>query len=270
MSNHTRTILVTGASSGIGFAVATQFKQAGWRVFGLSRSGRVPDGVTALQADVSNSEQVAMAINELLQLAPGLDVVVHAAGIGGAGSLEDFPLEEAEKIMRTNWFGTLYVLQNCLPHLRQQANARFVVVSSIAGLTGVPFHGVYSASKFAVEALIEAVRMELSGSSVQAISICPGDTATPIISHQHRARIEDVQPVYRANYERAERAMRESVDHGIPPEQVAQVIWRVVHTSKPDVRYLAGGFLQKLAPIAKRLLGNRLFEWVMKKYYGLS
>ena len=268
--NNARTVLVTGASSGIGYTTAAHFQKAGWRVFGLSRSGRAPDGVEVLRADVGQAQEVAQAITQLLEAVPNLDAVIHAAGIGGAGSLEDFPLAEAEKIMQTNWFGTLHLLKYSLPHLRQQNNARFVVISSIAGLTGVPFHGVYSASKFAVEALVESVRMELSGSTVKVVSVCPGDTATSIISHQHRAQVEDVQAVYRTNYERAERAMRESVDKGIPPEQVAELVWQAVHHPNPNVRYLAGGFLQRLAPFAKRLLGSRLFEWAMKKYYGLS
>lgn len=268
-SENTGTVLVTGASSGIGFATATLFQQRGWQVFGLSRSGRVPEGVQALIADVAKSEEVLAAVQELLRFSPGLNVVVHAAGVSGASSVEDFPLAEASKIMNTNWFGTLHLMQATFPHLRQQTTASFVAVSSIAGLVAVPFHAIYSSSKYAVEALVESARMELSGTGVKVVSVCPGDTATSIISHQERASVDAVQEVYRHNYERAERAMRESVDKGIPPSQVADAIWQVTQRPKPSVRYLVGGFLQRLAPFAKRLLGAKLFERAMKVYYGL-
>lgn len=265
-----KVVLVTGASSGIGQATAIFFMKQGWKVFGLSRSGRVPEGVQPLLADVAEATQVKAAIQDLIEQEQRLDAVVHAAGIGGSGSLEDFPVEEARKIMDTNWYGTLHLLQASMPHLRALPQAAFVVVSSIAGLMGVPFHGVYSASKFAVEAVVESARMELSGTGVQVVSVCPGDTATPIIGNQHRASVEDVQPIYRKNYEQAERAMRESVDKGLPPERVAEVIWQAVTKKRPAVRYVVGDFLQKLAPFAKRLLGAQLFERVMKTYYGLQ
>lgn len=263
------TVLITGASSGIGYTTAQYFCARGWQVFGLSRSGRVPEGVIPLRASVADPEAVTAAVDELLTQADGLQAVVHAAGIGGAGSIEDFSLAEAKKIMDTNWYGTLHLMQSTLPHLRQQKTACFVAVSSVAGLMGVPFHGIYSASKFGVEALVESARLELSGTGVSVVSICPGDTATPIIGHQHRASLEDVQPVYRANYEKAERAMRESVDSGIPPEKVAAVIYRAANSKQPAVRYVVGDVLQKLAPLAKRLLGAQIFERIMKRYYGL-
>lgn len=265
-----KVVLVTGASSGIGKATALYFQERDWMVFGLSRSGRVPEGVQAVLADVAKPEEVRTAVQEVMNRAQRLDAVVHAAGIGGSGSLEDFPLEEVRKIMNTNWFGTVHLLQACLPHLRQRSKAAFVAVSSIAGLMGVPFHGVYSASKFAVEALVESARMELSGTGVKVVSVCPGDTATPIIGNQHRAGVEEVQPIYQKNYKRAERAMRESVDKGLPPERVAAIIWQAVNHKRPPVRYIVGDFIQKLAPLAKRWLGAQLFERIMKLYYGLS
>ncbi len=265
-----KVVLITGASSGIGETTAKYFHERGWTVFGLSRSGRVPEGVQALLADVAKPEEIQAAVQEIMNRTQRLDAVVHAAGIGGSGSLEDFPLEEVRKIMDTNWYGSVHLLQTCLPHLRQRSRAAFVAVSSIAGLMGVPFHGVYSASKFAVEALVESARMELSGTGVKVVSVCPGDTATPIIGNQHRAGVEDLQPIYQENYERAERAMRESVDKGLSPERVAAIIWQAVNHKQPPVRYIVGDFIQKLAPLAKRIFGAQLFERVMKLYYGLS
>lgn len=270
---HTSTspsVLITGASSGIGFSTAAFFLARGWQVYGMSRSGRVPEGVISVVADITDSDSVHQAIQQLLSATPRLDAVVNAAGIGGAGALETFPLSEAQKIMGTNYFGMLYLLQATLPIMRQQGSGTFVAISSIAGLMGVPFHSVYSASKFAVEATIEAVRLELVGSGVRALSICPGDTATPIIGNQYRAAEHDVPDFYRANFKKTDDAMRLSVDKGIPPEQVAEAIYNAVLLPHPAVRYPVGDWLQRVSPTIKRWLPASWFESIMRQYYGIS
>ncbi len=266
----TPSVLITGASSGIGFSTAAFFLARGWRVFGMSRSGHVPSGVTSLIADITDPDSVRQALRQLLAATPRIDAVVNAAGIGGAGALETFPLSEAQKIMDTNYFGMLYLLQATLPILRQQGSGTFVAISSIAGLMGVPFHGIYSASKFAVEATIEAVRMELVGSGVQVLSICPGDTATPIIGNQYRASEDDLPNFYRANFKKTDDAMRHSVEKGIPPKQVAEAIYNAVLLPHPAVRYPVGDWLQRVSPTIKGWLPARWFERIMRLYYGIS
>jgi NAD(P)-dependent dehydrogenase (short-subunit alcohol dehydrogenase family) len=263
-------MLVTGASSGIGYATAEYFVSQGWIVCGLSRSGKVPFGVTPLLVDVVDAMLVKEVIAGLFAATGRLDVVVHAAGIGGASSIENMPAEEAKKIFDTNVYGTLTVMQATLPYLRQTPPSTFIAISSIAGLLGVPFHGIYCASKFAVEGMIESLRMELHGTGVAAVTICPGDTATPIIGNQFRALPKNLPEVYRINYEKAERAMRESVDKGIAPVLIAETIHRIIKTSSPSSRYPVGGFVQQLAPMVKRLLPLKWFEWLMKAYYGVN
>lgn len=262
-------ILITGASSGIGYTTAAFFVEKSWTVYGLSRSGKVPEGVRPLLADVAQVTEVQEAVTKLIEESGRLDAVINAAGIGGASSLENMPYVEAERIFNTNVLGTLNVMQASLPYLRQQDKATFIAISSIAGLMGVPFHGVYSASKFAVEGMIESLRLELAGTGVKAVSLCPGDTATPIIGNQFRADPKDLPLAYQANYEKAERAMRESVAKGIPPERIAEKILQIIQSNSPKVRYPVGDFLQQLAPQAKRWLPSSWFEKIMKSYYGL-
>jgi NAD(P)-dependent dehydrogenase (short-subunit alcohol dehydrogenase family) len=265
-----RCMLVTGASSGIGYATADFFVNQGWIVYGLSRSGKVPSGVVPLLADITDAILVKEVVAELFAATGRLDAVVNSAGIGGASSIENIPLSEAKKILDTNVYGTLAVMQATLPYLRQSQRGTFIAISSIAGLLGVPFHGVYSASKFAVEGLIESLRLELHGTGVMAVSICPGDTATPIIGHQFRAQPKDLPEVYRMNYEKVERAMRESVDAGIAPVLIAETILKIINTPSPTSRYPVGGIIQGLGPLTKRLLPLKWFERLMKAYYGVS
>lgn len=269
MNTSTPCVLVTGASSGIGYATAAYFLAQGWTVFGMSRSGITPDGVHPLKADITQPEAVQTALQYLLAHTHRLDAVVNAAGIGGAGALENFPLPEIQKIMDTNFYGSLHVLQATLPVMRAQGRGIFVVISSIAGLMGIPFHGTYCASKFAVEGLVESLRLELTGSGVHAVSICPGDTATPIIGHQYRAPEADVPAFYRTNFKKADDAMRNSVAVGISPDQVAATVFKVVSLPAPTVRYTVGDWLQRAAPTIKNWLPTRWFEAIMRKYYQM-
>ncbi|MEZ4986207.1 MAG: SDR family oxidoreductase [Saprospiraceae bacterium] len=262
-------LLITGASSGIGYATAQLFLQKGWQVYGISRSGSGPDGIIPLIADVGDSFAINNVIKQVMAEVGRIDTVVHAAGIGGAGPIETFPLDEAEKIFRTNVNGALHLLQATLPIMREQKRGTFVVVSSIAGLMGLPFHGIYSASKFAVEGMVEALRLELVGSGVNAVSVCPGDTQTPIIGNQYRSNALDVPLFYRDRFEKADTAMKDSVANGISADKIAAAIWQVVLMPHPKVRYPVGFWLQKAAPSLKRWLPSRLFEWTMRQYYGL-
>ena len=263
-------ILITGASSGIGYATAELYLSKNWIVYGLSRSGHVPKGAKSLVANINKPEELEKALKNVWTACQRLDAVVHCAGIGGAGPLEFFPIEEAQKIMTTNYIGSLNVAQSCLPYLRKQKESSLIFISSIAGLIGVPFHGVYSASKFATEAMVECLRLELTGSGVKVVSVCPGDTATSIISHQYRSKAANVPVFYQANYTKADNAMRHNVDKGIAPSRVAKTIYAVSLKKYPNVFYLVGDRLQKIAPKIKRVLPPRLFEYIFKSYYGLK
>lgn len=263
-------ILITGASSGIGYATAMLYLSNNWIVYGLSRSGRIPKGAKPLIANINKPEELEKALKNVWTECRRLDAVVHCAGIGGAGPLEFFPIEEAQKIMTTNYIGSLNVAQACLPYLRKQEESALIFISSIAGQIGVPFHGVYSASKFATEALVECLRLELTGSGVKVVSICPGDTATSIINHQYRSKTANVPVFYQANYTKVDNAMRRNVDNGIAPSQVAEVIYAVSFKKHPTVFYLVGSWLQRIAPRIKRILPPKLFEYIFKNYYGLK
>lgn len=261
--------LITGASSGIGYATAVYLRDKGWKVYGLSRSGKVPEGIHPLVADIVDRAQLEAAFSDLWTAEHRLDAVINSAGIGGAGPIEYIPMEEARKVMETNYFGSLQVAQVCLPYLRQQDRASLVFVSSIAGLIGVPFHGAYSASKFAVEALVEAVRIELTGSNVRAVSVCPGDTKTGIIGNQYRAKAADLPDFYQETYHRADTRMRSSVSDGIPPVQVSMAIYRAIQQDHPRVRFIVGDALQRSANMIKRLTPSKAWEVIVRWYFGL-
>jgi NAD(P)-dependent dehydrogenase (short-subunit alcohol dehydrogenase family) len=265
-----RVALVTGASSGIGWASALLLHTEGWKVYGLSRSGQVPEGVHTLRADVTVAAQLRAAVQSLWEDRGSLHLVVHAAGIGGAGPVENYPAREVRKIMDTNFMGAVNLVQACLPYLREQGSGKLMLISSVAGLMGLPFHGIYAASKFAIEGLVESLRLELFGTEIKIVSICPGDTNTPIIGNQYRARPDDLPITYRENYRRADAAMTQSVAEGVPAGQVAEAILQVAEYSEPKARYLVGRRLQRHAPTVKSWLPGRWFERLMAWYYGIE
>ncbi len=267
----TKIALVTGASSGMGAATAERLLTEGYTVYGMSRSGKAPKDVLPIVADIIQIDQVQAAVQGIIDRHQQLDLVVHAAGISGSGPIEQMPLEEARKIMETNFFGALHVARATVPHLRVQSRpTTLIMVSSISGLLAIPFRGIYSASKFALEGMVEALRLETRNTPLRVVSVCPGDVQTPILSHQYRMPPEEVAAVYRPAFAKAEAEMDANVGHGIEAEVVADAILQIIRNKAPRVRYPIGMLVQKASTVAKRWLPSKTFEGILAKYYGLG
>ena len=150
LSLDTRVVLITGASSGIGRACAQHLHQRGYHVFGTSRQPQPDNGsFTMIPMDVDDEASVRRGIDQIIQQTGRLDVVVNNAGITFAGAIEDTSIEEAQAQFETNLFGVLRVCRAALPIMRQQRLGIIVNIGSLAGTIGVPFHGLYAASKLA-------------------------------------------------------------------------------------------------------------------------
>ncbi|MCP9236049.1 SDR family oxidoreductase [Lewinella sp. JB7] len=260
--------LVTGASSGVGEALAPRLAAAGWRVYGLSRRSVELTGVTSLPADISDAEAVSRAVRELVEREGRLDAVFHCAGVGGAGAVETMPTERAKQVMETNFWGSWNLCQATLPHLRQSPRGRLLLVSSIAGHMGIPFRSAYCASKAAVIALSDSLRLELQGSSVQVSCVSPGDIATNSIATQYRQPASELDPLYRERYRRADDAMAQNVDHGMTAAHVADRMITIAVRDSLAPHYVIGEPLQKISTIARRILPASAWEWVLGRYYS--
>ena len=175
-------VLITGASSGIGAATARRLGEVGYEVFGTSRRPEAQPSLPTVRwiaMDVRDEASVATAVEEVLAEAKRLDALVCNAGVGLFGSVEEVPLERAKEQFETNFFGTLRLLRAVLPHMRAGRHGRIVVVGSLAGRSPIPFSAHYSASKAAVDALVLALRSELDGHGVHVSLVEPGDINTP-------------------------------------------------------------------------------------------
>jgi NAD(P)-dependent dehydrogenase (short-subunit alcohol dehydrogenase family) len=265
-----KVVLITGASSGIGRACAELLSARGHTVYGTSRKqAPAPTGYRMLEMDVTRDDSVQRAVSTVLEREGHLDVVVNNAGYALAGAVEDTSLEEAQRQLDTNFFGVLRVCKAVLPSMRARGSGLIVNVSSLGGVVGLPFQGLYSASKFALEGLTESLRQEVAAFGVQVALLQPGDVRTPITENRVRAQRCGPDSAYGSAFEAALRIIEKEERAGAPVERVAQEVLALMERKPVAVRYAVGHLSQRLLTSTKAFLPSRLFERFVMSYYGL-
>ena len=259
---------VTGASSGIGLATARALAEAGCSVTAVSRhceegkSESFPGGgsITWRRMDVTDEASVAAVAGALERI----DIAVLCAGMGVAGSAEELPMELARAQMETNYFGVLQVGGQVLPKMREQRSGLFVVIGSIAGRVPIPMQCHYSSSKYALEAYMEAVRMEMRGFGVRAVIVEPGDTKTGFTAAR-KSYYKEGSP-YKEAAELSVARMEHDEQNGRSPETVAAVVMKLIAKKDPPVR-VAVGAEYKILMFILRFLPDRLKQFILRKMY---
>jgi len=247
-------VLVTGASTGIGYACAQKLATAGHIVFAGVRSeadarrlSELHGNVRPLLLDVTVREQVAAAAGAIRASGVQLRGLVNNAGIAVAGPLEFLPLDDFRRQFETNLFGALAVTQAMLPLLRQTRDARIVFMSSVSGQIAPPYVGPYASSKFALEGMADALRMELSQFGIRVSVVQPGNVRTPIWQKGRDAKDDLVARMPReasTHYADAVDALVRVTEHeertGIDPQIVADAVLRALTAPQPKARYPVG------------------------------
>lgn len=266
-----KVVLITGASSGIGLACARRLARSGYRVYGTSRrpAEHAGEPFEMIPLDVCDGGSVRRAVTTVLQRSGRLDVLISNAGIGYAGAVEETSLEEAYATFETNFYATLRLCQAVLPPMRERGAGWIVVVGSLAGLMAQPFQGLYAASKFALEGLCEALRMEVRPFGIQVVLIEPGDTRTGFTAHRRWTQASQEGSAYAGPARRALAVQEHDEMHGVSPELAARTIERVLRLRAPRLRYKAAGPFQRLTALLKRFVPEKWFEWGMTRYYRL-
>jgi len=259
-----KVILITGGSSGIGKSIGEFLTKKGYVVYGTSRNpDRYPNSKFPIIAlDVKNNNSINKAIAEVIAKENKIDVLINNAGVGITGPVEDIPQEQMQHNFDTNFFGPLQVINSVLPEMRKQKGGLIINITSIAAFMGLPYRGIYCASKAALEVITETYRMELKDFNIKMANIAPGDFATNIATGRFHAPVVKGSP-YEEKYGKVLKAIDEDVNKGNNPIAVAQMVHKVIETKNPRIHYKVGAFMQKFSIILKFILPEKMFEKMM-------
>jgi NAD(P)-dependent dehydrogenase (short-subunit alcohol dehydrogenase family) len=279
-----KSVLITGATDGLGRATALLLAERGYRVFAagrspekrgqldmLAREKKLP--LESLEMDVCDDASVQRAVATVFAKGGTIDVLINNAGVNYTAAVEDLRMEDWRRQFETNFFGVLRVTQAVVPHMRERRRGRIVMMSSVSGFVTAPTQGAYSSSKFAVEALSNALRLELYPFGVQVVLIEPGYIITGIqqaAAELSRPYTQTMQtgpyaPLYARFFHSVQGSRAKS---RTTPEDCARVVLQAIEAPNPRPRY---GVTQ-LAMVAKwlkRLLSDRAVDAVFRRRFGI-
>jgi NAD(P)-dependent dehydrogenase (short-subunit alcohol dehydrogenase family) len=276
-----KSVLVTGASSGIGRATVRRLDAAGWKVFAGVRKEEdaaalreeSSERLEPVMLDVLDADAIAAAAGRIAAEPGGLDGLVDNAGGAVPGPLEALPIEDFRRQIELNLTAQLAVTQAMLPAIRT-ARGRIVLISSMGGRVALPFTGAYHAAKFGLEGLGDALRQELAPWGIKVVLVEPGSIDTPIWTRGEEDAdkiLSGASPrmheLYGAAIEKYRKVVKDTAERGIPPEKVAAKIEDALSASRPHTRYLIGMDAQVMARL-KPFVPTPVFDWVIAKAMG--
>ncbi|MFI2742428.1 SDR family oxidoreductase [Zhouia sp. PK063] len=266
-----KVVLITGGSSGIGKSIGEYLTEKGFVVYGTSRN---PEKFSSFKTfkliplDVTDVVSINNAVATIVAQEGKLDVLINNAGVGITGPIEETPSEEIHKAFKTNLYGPIDVMKTVLPVMRNQKSGLIINVTSIAGYMGLPYRGIYSATKGAFELVTEALRMETKDFGIKITNVAPGDFATNIASGRYHAPVLENSP-YKKPYGFSLEMMNEHVSDGGDPKEMAKAVLEIINTPNPRIHYKVGAFLQKFSVALKRILPDKVYEKMLLNHYKL-
>jgi len=261
-----KTVIVTGASSGIGQAIAAHLHRSGWRVFGtMRRPDPDRDGPDALKLDVASDQSVEAAVAEVLARAGRIDAVVNNAGADMLGAVEETTAQEALDLFQTNFFGVHRLVHAVLPAMRARKAGRLVTIGSIAGFLPSPFEAFYSASKHALEGYCESLDFEVRPFGIRTVLIEPGFVRTQIRGNLTRTAASI--GAYAEGRERVGGSFDRGVQAGVDPVRVAEVVERALTSVRPKLRMRVGPDAH-LLHLVYHHLPSAVFAAGMRRRFG--
>ena len=270
-------VLITGCSSGFGLLSALQFARKGDRVFASMRDTKKGAALEeaakkenlpleVIQLDVTDEKSVANAVRQVIDKAGRIDVLVNNAGIGAHGPIEETDDSEAREIFDTNYFGVLNTIRHVAPKMREQRAGTIANVSSLAGRVPSPFGGIYSSSKFALEAATESLNFELHPFGIRCLLVEPGGFETNIENTRRVPRRFTEGSPYLDLERRFEQSLTKLPGASVraDPQIVAETIYNAVYDKEPKLRYLVGQDAEMIGGLKKQL-DDAQFEQTMRQ-----
>ena len=260
--------LVTGASTGIGYATAKALHKAGFRVFGTSRRAvsKRTDGITMLTCDVTDDGSVATLVDEVLADAGRIDLLVNNAGMGLLGGAEESSTAQAQALFDVNVFGVIRMINAVLPTMRRQGKGRIVNLSSVQGFIPAPYFALYSSTKHAVEGYSESLDHELRPFGIRVALVEPAYTRTSF--EDNLAKPDQLLDIYDAARAGMTIAVRKAMEKGDTPEVVARAVLAAATDTAPKRRYAAGKMARRIS-LLRRFVPASAFDKSLRKQLGL-
>ncbi|HKK40172.1 MAG TPA: SDR family oxidoreductase [Cryomorphaceae bacterium] len=269
-----KVVLVTGGSSGIGLSICNHLSEQGFTVYGTSRkvkNGDRPHGFDMVRMEITDRTSIQSAVDFILQKEGTIDVLVNNAGTGMAGAVEDATTEEIDSIFRLIVFAALDVSRAVIPSMRKQGSGKIINISSIGGEFGLPFRGIYSAAKSALDRFSETLRMELSPWNIYVSTIQPGDIKTNINNTRlTAAKSHSEESPYHKIFSKLYRQISEEVATAKDPIIVAKIVEKIIKSDSPKMRYPAATFVQRLSISLNRVLPTEVFQKMLQWRYPVK
>lgn len=256
--------VVTGASSGIGLAVAELFLSKGYTVYNFSRHQNEASAVSYIRCDVTDEENVRNAIKTVFEKEGRIDVLVNNAGFGISGATEFTSLESAKKQFDVNFFGTVTCSNEVVRYMRQQGEGMIINISSLAAQLSIPFQTFYSASKSAVNSLTLAMANELKPFGIKVCAVMPGDVRTGFTDAREKNPHDDV---YSAVLQKSIATMEKDEQNGMSPEDIAKAVYALSQKKNPKPLSTVGFSYKALSSLAK-LLPSRAVNYIIGTIYA--
>lgn len=264
----TKTLFITGCSTGIGYCTAVEVKKRGHRVICSARKQADVErlrneGFETLHLDLASSRSIQQGVQELIKLTDGkIDAVFHNGAYGQPGAVEDLSRKVLKEQFETNFFGTHELTNLLIPTMREQGHGRIIYNSSVLGFVAMRYRGAYNASKFALEGLADTLRIELHGSNIHIVVIEPG----PIESHfrknafaMYKKNIDPELSFHKETYKAMEERLQKegpAAPFTLPAEAVAKKVIHALEAENPKIRYFVTfptylfAFLRRVLPMA--------------------
>jgi short-subunit dehydrogenase len=272
MKNNKKIILITGASSGIGKACAEYLHKKGYHVFGTSRKPKNSNNNSfeLIEMDIADYESVKKGIKYIIDKTGRIDILINNAGYGISGAIEDTSIIKVKEQFETNFFGIHRISKEILPLMRKQKDGYIINISSIGGIIGLPFQGLYCASKFALEGWTESLRMEVNSFGIKVVLIEPGDIKTSFTHKREKITSYLKKSFYKEKTIKALNVVEKDEQGGPSPDKVAYLLERIINKKSPKLRYKVGSFSQILICYLKRIIPDRSIQWILMKYYKID
>lgn len=271
-----KTVLVTGASSGMGRETAIKLRQKGYKVYAVARRFEKLEelelyGCIPIKMDITINEEVEGVIDRIKRENGGVDILVNAAGYAVQGSVEETSLEDAKQQFDVNLFGLARLTQLVLPYMRETRRGKIINITSIAGKVYGPLSAWYIASKHALEGWSDSLRVEVKAFGIDVVIVEPGAINTELISVY-------IDPMVKRSGDGAYKDMTKSLakwsrerasnpKQSSPPSVIANVILKAIQAKRPKIRYAAGKTARTML-LSRKLLNDRIFDWLIIRFIG--